>query len=212
MTQERQRSLDRDTHLSKTRSLHNSTQLGPCYISPVQRQKDLTTTMRRGKSSQVGAGQAGPWPSRVARDGPAQVRALGGACVKDKCHVCQVKPHPPPDPAPKPPSSMLIGLWSSLLAPRHTTLHPASPCWFDGLPASGHSSTCIQPCVCFGRCQMCHVARSSSRPVQSSMCPVGRCSTSHTPMHRRVVPCHWYTAEGLCRPPVGAVQTRRAWT
>ncbi|MEW5306738.1 MAG: hypothetical protein WDW36_009181 [Sanguina aurantia] len=49
---ERQRSLDRDTHLSKTRSLHNSTQLGPCYISPVQRQKDLTTTMRRGKSSQ----------------------------------------------------------------------------------------------------------------------------------------------------------------
>lgn len=119
---------------------------------------------------------------------------------------------PTPDPAPKPPSSMLIGLWSSLLAPRHTTLHPASPCWFDGLPASGHSSTCIQPCVCFGRCQMCHVARSSSRPVQSSMCPVGRCSTSHTPMHRRVVPCHWYTAEGLCRPPVGAVQTRRAWT
>lgn len=45
--------LDLDTSLSKTRSLHNSTQLGATYISPVQRQQNLTTTMRRDKSMQV---------------------------------------------------------------------------------------------------------------------------------------------------------------
>lgn len=72
VTQERQKSLDQDTNLSKTRSLHNSTQLGPCYISPVQRQRNLTTTMRRDKSNQVGA-----WEVWVRRNVPTSCRHPG---------------------------------------------------------------------------------------------------------------------------------------